>query len=128
MINKITFTWDESKARTNFIKHKVSFDEAKTVFEDENARLLLDCKKIYKSRTKTIQGVFTMRKEYDFSNSIQNPYTQKVKKQISINIEVDTIDYFKTLAKKVGIPYQSLINSYLSDCAEKHVEPKVQWN
>ncbi len=69
-----------------------------------------------------------MRKEYDFSNSIQNPYTQKVKKQISINIEVDTIDYFKTLAKKVGIPYQSLINSYLSDCAQKHIEPKVQWN
>ena len=69
-----------------------------------------------------------MRKEYDFSDSIQNPYTQKVKKQISINIEVDTIDYFKTLAKKVGIPYQSLINSYLSDCAEKHIEPKVQWN
>ena len=68
-----------------------------------------------------------MRKEYDFSNSIQNPYTQKVKKQISINIEVDTIEYFKTLAEKVGIPYQNLINSYLSDCAEKHVEPKVQW-
>ena len=42
MINKITFTWDESKAQTNFIKHQVSFAEAKTVFEDENARLLLD--------------------------------------------------------------------------------------
>ena len=69
-----------------------------------------------------------MRKEYDFSNSVQNPYTQKVKKQISINIEIDTIDYFKTLAKKVGIPYQSLINSYLSDCVQKHIEPKVQWN
>ena len=69
-----------------------------------------------------------MRKEYDFSNLIQNPYTEKVKKQISINIEVDTIDYFKALAKKVGIPYQNLINSYLSDCAQKHIEPKVQWN
>jgi len=68
-----------------------------------------------------------MRKEYDFSNSIQNPYTQKEKKQISINIEVDTIEYFKVLAKKVGIPYQNLINSYLSDCADKHIEPKVQW-
>lgn len=51
-----------------------------------------------------------------------------MKKQISINIEVDTIDSFKTLAKKVGIPYQNLINSYLSDCAQKHIEPKVQWN
>ncbi|HIP44541.1 MAG TPA: BrnT family toxin [Sulfurospirillum arcachonense] len=42
MIDNIIFTWDESKAQTNFMKHKVSFDEAKTVFEDENARLLLD--------------------------------------------------------------------------------------
>ena len=67
-----------------------------------------------------------MRKEYDFSQS-ENPYATKVKKQISINIEVDTIEYFKTLAKKVGIPYQNLINSYLSDCAQKHIEPKVQW-
>ena len=68
-----------------------------------------------------------MRKEYDFSQSIENPYAAKVKKQISINIEVDTIEYFKTLAKKVGIPYQNLINSYLSDCAKKHIEPTVQW-
>ena len=68
-----------------------------------------------------------MRKEYDFSHSIKNPYAQKVKKQISINIEVDTINYFKILSKKVGIPYQNLINSYLSDCAQKHIEPKVQW-
>jgi len=46
-----------------------------------------------------------MREEYDFSNSIKNPYAQKEKKQISINIEIDTIAYFKNLAKKIGIPY-----------------------
>ena len=68
-----------------------------------------------------------MREEYDFSNSIKNPYTQKEKKQISINIETDTISYFKTLAKKVGIPYQNLINSYLSDCVNKKVEPNLEW-
>ena len=68
-----------------------------------------------------------MRKEYDFSNSIKNPYAKKVKKQISIKIESDTIDYFKELAIKVGIPYQNLINSYLTDCAVKHVEPKLNW-
>ena len=66
-----------------------------------------------------------MRKEYDFSNSVKNPYTQKEKKQISINIEVDTIEYFKTLAKKLDIPYQNLINSYLPDCAKRMVEPKL---
>ena len=69
-----------------------------------------------------------MRKEYDFSNSIQNPYTKKVKKQISIKIESDTINYFKELAEKVGIPYQNLINSYLTDCAVNHVEPKLEWS
>ena len=68
-----------------------------------------------------------MRKEYDFSNSIQNPYAKKVKKQISIKIENDTITYFKELANKVGIPYQNLMNSYLTDCAVKHVEPKLKW-
>ena len=68
-----------------------------------------------------------MRKEYDFSNSIKNPYARKVKKQISIKIESDTITYFKELANKVGIPYQNLMNSYLTDCAVKHVEPKLKW-
>jgi len=68
-----------------------------------------------------------MRKEYDFSNSVKNPYAKKVKKQISIKIESDTITYFKELANKVGIPYQNLINSYLTDCALRHVEPKMKW-
>jgi len=44
-----------------------------------------------------------MREEYDFSNSIKNPYAKKVKKQISIKIESDTITYFKEWANKVGI-------------------------
>jgi len=68
-----------------------------------------------------------MKEEYDFSNSIKNPYAKKVKKQISIKIESDTIDYFKELSVKVGIPYQNLINSYLTDCAIKHVEPELKW-
>ena len=68
-----------------------------------------------------------MREEYDFSNSIKNPYAKKVKKQISIKIESDTITYFKELANKVGIPYQNLMNSYLTDCAVKHMEPKLEW-
>ena len=68
-----------------------------------------------------------MKEEYDFSNSVKNPYVKKVKKQISIKIESDTIDYFKELSAKVGIPYQNLINSYLTDCAIKHVEPELKW-
>ncbi|MEJ5167629.1 MAG: CopG family antitoxin [Arcobacteraceae bacterium] len=68
-----------------------------------------------------------MRKEYDFSNSVKNPYAKKVKKQISIKIEEDTIEYFKELAIKVGIPYQNLINSYLTECALKQNEQKLKW-
>lgn len=69
-----------------------------------------------------------MKKEYDFSNSIKNPYAKKVKKQISIKIENDTIIYFKELAIKVGIPYQNLMNSYLTDCAIKNIKPNLQWS
>ena len=60
-----------------------------------------------------------MRDEYDFSAARKNPYAKKLKKQITINLDVDTIDYFKTLASQTGVPYQTLINLYLSDCARE---------
>lgn len=69
-----------------------------------------------------------MREEYDFTQSVQNPYAKKVKKQISLNIEEDTIEYFKQLSVKMGLPYQTLINSYLTDCAMRHVEPQLKWS
>ena len=69
-----------------------------------------------------------MRKEYDFSDSVKNPYAKRVKKQISIRIEIDTIDYFKSVAQETGISYQNLINSYLTDCAHRHVKPQLSWN
>jgi predicted DNA binding CopG/RHH family protein len=61
-----------------------------------------------------------MKKEYDFSNSIKNPYTKKLKKQVTIRLENDTIDYFKSIAADADIPYQKLINLFLRDCAENH--------
>lgn len=69
-----------------------------------------------------------MRKDYDFSNSKPNPYAKKLKKQITIRIDESSIDYFKQQAAEVGIPYQSLINLYLADCAENHKELKVTWD
>jgi len=68
-----------------------------------------------------------MRDEYDFSKSTKNPYAKRLKKQITIRIDEDTIEYFKGLAEEKGIPYQSLINLYLRDCAETHRKPKVKW-
>lgn len=69
-----------------------------------------------------------MRKSYDFSTSEQNPYAKKLKKQITIRLDEDTIGYFKELAETKGIPYQSLINLYLRDCAQTHRDLKLQWN
>ena len=68
-----------------------------------------------------------MRKEYDFSNSIRNPYTRKLKKAISIRIDPDTIEYFKKLSLETGMPYQNLMNQYLADCAAKGLRPAVVW-
>jgi len=68
-----------------------------------------------------------MRDNYDFSNSVKNPYSKKLKKQVTIRLDEDTIDYFKNMAEDKGIPYQSLINLYLRDCADRHKELKVKW-
>ena len=61
-----------------------------------------------------------MRKNYDFSKSISNPYAQKLKKQITIRLDEDTIAYFKNMAEDKGLPYQGLINFYLRGCAQSH--------
>lgn len=68
-----------------------------------------------------------MRDEYDFSNGVKNPYAKKLKKQITINIDSSIIDYFKEQANQTGIPYQTLINLYLADCAENKKKLKLSW-
>ena len=68
-----------------------------------------------------------MRKEYDFTNAKKNPYIKKLRKQISIRIDMDTIDFFKKQADNTGIPYQNLINLYLSDCAAQSKHINIQW-
>lgn len=68
-----------------------------------------------------------IRDEYDFSAARTNPYSKRLKKQVTIRLDVDTVDYFKGLAEESGIPYQTLINLYLADCAEHHREPSLVW-
>lgn len=60
-----------------------------------------------------------MRKEYDFSKGIRNPYHKLLKRQITIRIDFSTVAYFQALSSQVGLPYQSLINLYLKDCVQK---------
>ena len=68
-----------------------------------------------------------MRKEYDFSNARKNPYAAQLKKQITIRLDEESITYFKTISENVGIPYQSLINLYLRDCAASHRKLDLSW-
>jgi len=68
-----------------------------------------------------------MREEYNFTNARRNPYIKKEKQQITINLNSDVIIYFKQQSELSGIPYQTLINLYLSDCVAKKRELQLSW-
>jgi len=68
-----------------------------------------------------------MRKNYDFSGGKKNPYAKRLKKQVTIRLDEGTIAYFKDLAEDVGIPYQTLINLYLRDCAATNRKLALEW-
>jgi len=68
-----------------------------------------------------------MRQEYDFSNAKKNPYASQLKKQVTIRLDEEAINYFKSVSDEVGIPYQSLINLYLRDCAASQRKLNLNW-
>jgi len=70
-----------------------------------------------------------MKKEYDFSKlkGRRNPYVKRLKKQVTIRMGVDIIDYFKQMAEETGIPYQNLINLYLRDCVQSGRKVSIEW-
>ncbi len=70
-----------------------------------------------------------MKKEYDLSKMKRrkNPYAKRLKKQVTIRMGVDIIDYFKTMAEETGIPYQNLINLYLRDCVQSERKLQMEW-
>ena len=68
-----------------------------------------------------------MRKEYDFSDAVKNPYYKKLKKQVTMNIFDSTLAFFKSEASQTGIPYQTLMNLYLTDCAMKKKRLRISW-
>jgi predicted DNA binding CopG/RHH family protein len=69
-----------------------------------------------------------MRKEYDFSKARKNPYAAKLKRPVTIRLDESSIAYFKKISGEVGIPYQSLINLYLRDCAASHRKLTLDWS
>lgn len=68
-----------------------------------------------------------LEKEFDFSKAVKNPYAKKIKKPITINLDESVISYFKSLSENAGIPYQTLINLYLRDCADSNRQLQMSW-
>jgi len=68
-----------------------------------------------------------MRKSYDFSQGRRNPYAARLKRQVTIRLDEHTVKYFKGLSKELGIPYQTLINLYLRDCAATRKRLSFVW-
>ena len=70
-----------------------------------------------------------MKDHYDFSKmkGKKNPYIKYLKQPVTMRLDRDSVDYFKSLAKDVGIPYQTLINLYLRDCTINQRKLEMQW-
>lgn len=64
-----------------------------------------------------------MRKNYDFSQGVRNPYAKRLKKQLTIRLDSETVDYFQGLAREMSLPYQTLMNMYLRECATERRRP-----
>ena len=70
-----------------------------------------------------------MKEEYDFTKmkGRKNPYARHLKKQVTLRMGVDIIEYFKNQAEETGIPYQNLINLYLRDCVQAERKLSIKW-
>lgn len=67
-----------------------------------------------------------MKKNYDFAKAVRNPYARRLKRQVTIRLDGETIDYFRGLSRQMALPYQTLINLYLRDCAE--TRKRLHWD
>jgi len=68
-----------------------------------------------------------MRDEYDFSNAEKHRYIKREKTAVTIRIDQTSIEYFKQLSLETGLPYQTLINSFLADCTARKLKPSTVW-
>jgi len=68
-----------------------------------------------------------MRKHYDFSKAVKNPYAKRFKRSVTIRLDQSTVEYFKALAEETELPYQTLINLYLRDCAASGRKLALTW-
>jgi uncharacterized protein (DUF4415 family) len=130
-MSDLHFEWDFRKAVANATKHGVGF-EGHWSFAIAIAKRAMSFESFQPGRRQpgnrsSIRKGGCMRKEYDFSSARKNPYASQLKKQITIRLDEDAIDYFKSISEEVGIPYQSLINLYLRDCAATQRKLNLNW-
>lgn len=72
-------------------------------------------------------SITLLRKEYDFSKARRNPYAKRLKQSVTMRLDTATVEYFKGLAGELDVPYQTLINLYLRDCAITGRRPAMHW-
>ena len=70
-----------------------------------------------------------MKDHYDFSKmkGRKNPYIKYLKQPVTLRLDRDTIDYFKSIAEETSIPYQIFFNLYLRDCAVHRRKLHTEW-
>jgi predicted DNA binding CopG/RHH family protein len=128
----IQFDWDPAKARANLRKHGEhgSADPGRgpcLPVRPGHHPHHLGSQGHQGGASHLRQEASPMRKEYDFSNARPNPYAKRLKRSVTIRLDEGTIEYFKDLAAETGIPYQTLINSYLRECAATRRRLTMRW-
>ncbi len=68
-----------------------------------------------------------LAQEFDFNKAVKNPYAKKLHKKITMNVDADALEYFRIQSADSGIPYQTLINLYLVDCAKSKKKLEMTW-
>lgn len=68
-----------------------------------------------------------MKKNYDFSSAVKNPYLNRLKRQLTLQLDEETIGYFQEMAKDLSIPYETLMNMYLRECADSGKRLRLNW-
>ncbi|MBI5511617.1 MAG: BrnA antitoxin family protein [Deltaproteobacteria bacterium] len=70
-----------------------------------------------------------MRRQYDFAKlrRVEPNYLRRLKKPVTMRLDPQVLLYFRRLAERTGIPYQSLINYVLTDYATHELQPSAQW-
>lgn len=141
----INFEWDEMAIVIGDTGHSGEEDRFIILGFSRAANLLVVChcyresdtviriisarkqSQVKRSSMMTFERGVDMKEEYDFSNGKRNPYVKRLKKQITINIDNETINFFKEQSEGSGIPYQTLINLYLTDCAKQKKQLQISW-